>query len=51
MDTGGLDTAWELARAWPGAELAVIGRSGHSGSAAMKARQVEALDGFAARGA
>jgi proline iminopeptidase len=49
MDMGGLDTAWELARAWPGAELAVIERSGHSGSAEMTARQIRALDGFAAR--
>jgi proline iminopeptidase len=49
MDMGGFDTAWELARAWPDAELAVIERSGHSGSAAMTARQVAALDDFAAR--
>jgi len=49
MDMGGLDTAWELARSWPGAELAVIERSGHSGSAAMTARQVAALDDFAGR--
>jgi proline iminopeptidase len=33
-------TAWELARAWPGAELIVIDDSGHTGSAAMQ----EALD-------
>jgi len=33
-------TAWELARAWPGAELIVIEDSGHTGSAAMQ----EALD-------
>jgi proline iminopeptidase len=49
MDMGGLDTAWDLARAWPDAELAVIGRSGHSGSAAMAARQIAALDDFATR--
>jgi proline iminopeptidase len=49
MDMGGLDTAWELVRSWPGAELAVIERSGHSGSAAMTARQVAALDDFAGR--
>jgi proline iminopeptidase len=47
MDMGGFDTAWELARAWPGAELAVIERSGHSGSADITARQVRALDDFA----
>jgi len=33
-------TAWELAQAWPGAELIVIDDSGHTGSAAMQ----EALD-------
>jgi proline iminopeptidase len=49
MDMGGFDTTWELARAWPDAELAVIDRSGHSGSASMTARQVAALDHFAAR--
>jgi proline iminopeptidase len=48
MDMGGLDTAWELARAWPDAELVVIDSTGHSGSAAMTARQVTALDEFAA---
>ena len=49
MDMGGLDTAWELARAWPGAELANIERTGHSGSAAMTAHQVTALDEFTGR--
>jgi len=29
-------TAWELARAWPGAELIVIEDSGHTGSTAMR---------------
>jgi proline iminopeptidase len=33
-------TAWELARAWPGAELVIIDDSGHTGSAAMQ----DALD-------
>jgi proline iminopeptidase len=37
--------AWELARAWPGAELIVIEDSGHTGSMAMR----EALDAFADR--
>jgi proline iminopeptidase len=32
---GGVYTAWELARAWPGAELIVIGDSGHTGSSSM----------------
>lgn len=48
MDMGGLDTAWELATAWPGSELVVIDRSGHSGSAEMTSRQVTALNEFAA---
>jgi proline iminopeptidase len=33
---GGVITAWELARAWPGAELVVIEDSGHTGSTAMQ---------------
>jgi len=37
---GGVITPWELARAWPGTELVVIGDSGHTGSAAMQ----QALD-------
>jgi proline iminopeptidase len=45
-DLGGpVITAWELARAWPGAELIVIADSGHTGSAAMR----EALDSAAGR--
>jgi proline iminopeptidase len=44
-----LVTAWELARAWPGSDLHVIGDSGHTGSAAMGARIGAALDGFAGR--
>ena len=42
-----LDTAWELARAWPGAQLIVIGDSGHKGSPAMQQHINEALDRFA----
>jgi proline iminopeptidase len=42
-----LDTAWELARAWPDAELAVVDDSGHSGSDTMHARIRSALDRFA----
>lgn len=49
LDMGGLDTAWDLSRAWPQADLVVIHRSGHSGSAEMTSRQVAALDAFAAR--
>src|SRR5712691_6188499 len=33
---GGVITVWELARAWPGAELIVIEDSGHTGSASMQ---------------
>ena len=32
---GGACTPWELARAWPGAELIVIEDSGHTGSTTM----------------
>ncbi len=40
-DLGGpLVTAWELAQAWPGAELVVIEDSGHTGSTTMQ----QALD-------
>lgn len=42
-----LDTAWQLARAWPDAELTVIADAGHLGSDAMRARILAALDGFA----
>ena len=49
MDMGGLDTAVELASAWPDAQLTIIDRTGHSGSAAMTACQVAALDNFATR--
>ncbi|KAA9165618.1 prolyl aminopeptidase [Amycolatopsis acidicola] len=48
LDLGGpLETAWELARAWPDAELVVIPDSGHTGSEAMSARLRAALDAFA----
>lgn len=42
-----LDTAWELARAWPGAELVTIEDSGHKGSAAMSAALYGAFERFA----
>jgi proline iminopeptidase len=42
-----LDTAWELARAWPDAELAVIDDAGHTGSSPMRERIRSALDTFA----
>jgi proline iminopeptidase len=41
--------AWALARAWPGAELAVIRDSGHSGNDAMSQKKREALDHLASR--
>jgi proline iminopeptidase len=44
-----LVTAWDLARAWPGSDLHVVGDSGHTGSDAMGARIGDALDGFARR--
>jgi proline iminopeptidase len=48
LDMGApLRTAWELARAWPEAELIVIGDSGHTGSETMKAEILRALDRFA----
>lgn len=47
--SGPPDTAWELARAWPDAELALVQDSGHTGSDAMRARIRTALDGFAGR--
>lgn len=48
LDLGGpLDTAWHLARAWPGAELTVIGGAGHLGSGSMREAVRGALDRFA----
>jgi proline iminopeptidase len=48
LDLGApLQTAWELARAWPVAELRVIADSGHTGSDAMRTEVVQALDRFA----
>ncbi|MFG3259908.1 prolyl aminopeptidase [Streptomyces sp. NPDC048172] len=50
LDLGGpLRTAWELARAWPDAELTVVDDAGHLGSPAMRDRVLEALEGFAVR--
>jgi proline iminopeptidase len=45
--SGPLLTAWELAQAWPDAELVVIEDSGHTGSPAMAAAIREAIAGFA----
>ncbi len=37
-------TAWELAQAWPGAELVVVEDSGHTGNAAMEQALEAAAD-------
>jgi proline iminopeptidase len=48
LDLGSpLRTAWEVARAWPDAELVVVDDSGHTGSDAMNELIVDALDRFA----
>ena len=41
-----LDTAWELARAWPDARLEVVDDSGHTGSDTMRSAIRAALDRF-----
>jgi proline iminopeptidase len=43
------DTAWELARAWPGAELVALDDCGHKGSESKRLQLLRALDGFVAR--
>jgi len=46
-----LDTAWELARAWPGSELVVVEDAGHSsGDRGMAEALVAATDRFARTG-
>ncbi|MFF9149402.1 prolyl aminopeptidase [Streptomyces sp. NPDC014861] len=48
LDMGGPPTtAWELARAWPGAELHVVERSGHLGGDETRRLIVAALERFA----
>ncbi|MYS38797.1 proline iminopeptidase [Streptomyces sp. KhCrAH-43] len=48
LDMGGpLGTAWELAKAWPDAELTVIEDAGHLGGAATSRAVLGALDRFA----
>lgn len=50
LDLGGpLDTAWELSRAWPDAELIVVEDAGHFGTATTRDHVLRALDRFAAR--
>lgn len=43
-------TAWELARNWPGAQLLIDDHSGHRGSQVKRAWMLETLDKFAAGG-
>ena len=44
-DLGGpLKTAWDLAKAWPGAELVIVEDSGHTGSASFSEALREAVD-------
>jgi proline iminopeptidase len=43
-----VETAWALARAWPGADLVVLDDAGHLGSDSKRAALLRALDGFAA---
>jgi proline iminopeptidase len=42
--SGGAATAWELAQAWPDAELVIIENSGHTGSTAMTDEMHAAAD-------
>ena len=42
--SGGACTPWELASAWPGAELIIIKGSGHTGSATMTDEMHAAAD-------
>jgi proline iminopeptidase len=44
-----LDTAWELARAWPDAELVAPADSGHLGSDSKRRSLLAALDRFASQ--
>ncbi|MGW6918966.1 prolyl aminopeptidase [Kitasatospora sp. NPDC054939] len=48
LDLGSpLATAWELAKAWPDAELTVVQDSGHTGSPAMRDAVLAAVERFA----
>lgn len=48
LDLGSpLQTAWELAAAWPDAQLIVIADSGHTGSQIMRKEIVDTLERFA----
>jgi proline iminopeptidase len=45
-----LMTAWELAQAWPAAELIVVGDSGHTGSPSMFDAALVATEQFKTTG-
>lgn len=45
--SGPLHTAWELAQAWPDAQLRIIEDSGHTGSPAMRTAVLNAIAQFA----
>lgn len=48
LDIGSpLETAWELARAWRGAELIIVDDAGHLGTATTRGQVINALDRFA----
>ena len=48
LDLGSpLETAWELARVWPGARLVIVEDAGHTGGAETRNEILAALDGFA----
>jgi len=50
LDLGGpVETAWRLARAWPGSRLIVVDDAGHLGSDTMLEHVLHAVDGFARR--
>jgi len=50
LDMGSpVNTAWELTKVWPDAELVVISDSGHTGSKTMANALNEALTRFAKR--
>lgn len=44
-----IDTAWELARAWPGASLVDVADAGHFGSDSKRTALLRTLDSFASR--
>jgi proline iminopeptidase len=44
--SGPLLTAWELAQAWPDAQLVVIEDSGHTGSPSMRTALTQAVSRF-----